>query len=286
MNLERIRDLRLAPIEQKYEARDTILYALGLGYGADPLDETELPFVYEQGLRAVPSMCSTLCHPGFWLRDPAYEVDWVKILHAEQHFEMHAPLPPAGVVRGEYRVTGIEDKGAPKGALLHQQKVLYDTATGGRLATVRSTLFLRANGGEGGFGEAIAAAAPLPERAPDRVIELETLPRAALVYRLSGDWNPLHADPGTARRAGFARPILHGLCTAGMACRAILATYAGSDPARMRSMFVRFSSPFYPGETLRLELYEGGNQIRFRALARERSIVVLDRCGAEILSPS
>lgn len=286
MDIEAIRNLRLAPIEQKYDARDTILYALGLGYGADPVDETELSFVYEQSLRAVPSMCCILCHPGFWLRDPAYQVDWVRILHAEQHFEMHAPLPPTGTVRGEYRVTGIEDKGAQKGALLHQQKVLYDAATGNRLATVRSTLFLRGNGGEGGFGEPIAAAAPLPDRAPDRVVELETLPRAALIYRLSGDWNPLHADPSIARQAGFARPILHGLCTAGMACRAILATYAGNDPARMQSMFVRFSSPFYPGETLRLELFEDGGRIRFRAIARERATVVLDRCGASIQSPS
>ena len=285
MNIEKIRNLRLAPLEQKYDARDTILYALGLGYGADPLDETELPFVYEQSLRAVPSMCSTLCHPGFWLRDPAYEVDWVKILHAEQYFEMHAPLPPIGTIRGEYRVMGIEDKGAQKGALLHQQKVLHDVATGQKLATVRSTLFLRGNGGEGRFGEPIAAAAPLPERTPDRIVELETLPGAALIYRLSGDWNPLHADPEIARRAGFPRPILHGLCTAGMACRAVLASYAASDPARLRSMFVRFSSPFYPGETLRLEFYEDVDRIRFRALAQERATVVLDRCGAEILPP-
>jgi acyl dehydratase len=282
MNIDLIRALRLASIEQKYDARDTILYALGLGYGSDPLDEMELPFVYEQHLRAVPSMCNTLCHPGFWLRDPAYRVNWVKILHAEQHFEIHAPLPPTGTARGEYSVTGIEDKGAEKGALLHQQKVLYDAGNNCKLATVRSTLFLRGDGGEGSFGQEVASAAPLPERTPDRVLEIPTTARTALVYRLSGDWNPLHADPSTARKAGFDRPILQGLCTLGIACRAILRAYAHHDPACMRSMFVRFSSPFFPGETLRLELHEDGSQIRFRAVAAERAVVVLDRCSAQI----
>jgi acyl dehydratase len=284
MDIQKIRALDLPAIEQRYDARDTILYALGLGYGADPLDEAELPFVYEAALKAVPSICCVLCHPGFWLKEPEYGVDWVKILHAEQAFEIHSPIPPTGTARGEYRVAGIEDKGAAKGALLHQEKTLYDIASGHKLATVRSTLFMRGNGGEGGFGGASAAAPILPDRLPDRTLELPTLERAALIYRLSGDWNPLHADPKIARKAGFERPILHGLCTAGIACRAILSAYAGNDCTRLRSMSVRFSSPVYPGDTIRLEFFEESQLLRFRAVVPTRRAVVLDRCTALLSS--
>ncbi len=282
MDIQKISAMQIDPIEQSYDKRDTILYALGLGYGADPLNEAELPFVYEGDLRCLPSYVNVLCHPGFWAQDPAYGIDWVKILHAEQDFRMHRPMPPVGTVRGEYSIAGIEDKGEGRGALLHQEKVLFDAASGEKLATVRSTLFLRGNGGEGGFGRAMTPAETVPDRAPDRVVEIPTLPRQALIYRLSGDWNPLHADPAIARRAGFDMPILHGLCTNGIACRAILAEYCDNDVARLQQMFVRFSKPVMPGETIRLEFYDRDGGVQFRAIAKERDAVVLDRCSAEL----
>ncbi|WP_303758663.1 MaoC/PaaZ C-terminal domain-containing protein [Sphingobium yanoikuyae] len=283
MDIEKIRTMAIDPIIQPYDKRDTILYALGLGYGADPLDEAELPFVYEKDLRCLPSYANILCHPGFWAQDPQFGIDWVKILHAEQDLVMHQALPATGAIRGEYRVAGLEDKGEGRGALLHQEKDLFDDATGDHLATVRSTLFLRGNGGEGGFGDAMPAAQPVPDRAPDRIVEIATLPRQALIYRLSGDWNPLHADPAIARKAGFDRPILHGLCTKGLANRAILASYCDHDVARFQSMFVRFSKPVMPGETIRFEFFEeGAGQLRFRAVAVERNAVVLDRCSASV----
>lgn len=283
MDVEKIRALAIEPIVQPYDKRDTILYALGLGYGSDPLNEEELPFVYEKDLRCLPSFANILCHPGFWAQKPEFEIDWVKILHAEQNLVMHKPLPATGAIRGEYRVAGIEDKGEGRGALLHQEKDLYDVATGDHLATVRSTLFLRGNGGEGGFGDPIPAAAPVPERAPDKVVEISTRPGQALIYRLSGDWNPLHADPSIARKAGFEMPILHGLCTKGLANRAVLAHYCGNDVARFKAMFVRFSKPVMPGETIRFEFFEEGEgKLRFRAIAVERDAVVLDRCSATV----
>jgi len=283
MDIEKIRNMSIDPIVQPYDKRDTILYALGLGYGADPLNEEELPFVYEANLRCLPSFANVLCHPGFWAQDPQYDIDWVKILHAEQDLVMHQPLPPTGAIRGEYRVAGLEDKGEGRGALLHQEKLLYDNATGDHLATVRSTLFLRGNGGEGGFGEPMVPATAVPDRAPDKVVEIPTLPRQALIYRLSGDWNPLHADPAIARKAGFDMPILHGLCTNGLANRAILSTYCDNDVARFKSMFVRFSKPVMPGETIRIEFFEeGAGKLRFRAIAVERDTVVLDRCSATV----
>ncbi len=282
MDVEKIRQMQIAPIEQSYDKRDTILYALGLGFGEDPLDESELPFVYEDGLRCLPSYSNVLCHPGFWAQKPEFGIDWVKILHAEQDFHIHSPLPAVGTIRGEYAIAGIEDKGEGRGALLHQKKLLFDAVSGIHLATVRSTLFMRGNGGEGSFGEAAPAAQPVPDRTPDKVVEIATLPRQALIYRLSGDWNPLHADPAIARKAGFEAPILHGLCTNGIATRAILRAYCDNDPARLGSMFVRFSRPVMPGETIRVEFYDDPEGIRFRAIAKERNLVVLDRCTATL----
>lgn len=281
MNLDKLKGMAIDPIVQPYDRRDTILYALGLGFGTDPLNEEELSFVYEKNLVCLPTFANNLCHPGFWAQEPQWEIDWVKILHAEQELVIHKPLPATGAVRGEYRLRGIEDKGADKGALMHQDKLLFDEATGDHLATVRSTLFLRGDGGQGGFGETVTPAQPLPNRAPDRVVEIPTLPRQALIYRLSGDWNPLHAEPAIARKAGFTMPILHGLCTAGLAGRAILQAYCGLDAARFTSMFVRFSKPVMPGETIRVEFFEeGAGKLRFRAIAAERGDVVLDRCSA------
>ncbi|MET0545364.1 MAG: MaoC/PaaZ C-terminal domain-containing protein [Caulobacterales bacterium] len=283
MDIAKIRDMQIEPIVQSFDKRDTILYALGLGFGADPLNEAELPFVYEGNLRSIPSYVNVLCHPGFWAQKPEFGIDWVKILHAEQDFVIHNPLPPTGTIRGEFKVGGIEDKGPGKGALLHQLKTLYDTTTNLKIATLRSTLFLRGNGGEGAFGDAVQPAQPIPDKAPDKVVEIPTLPRQALIYRLSGDWNPLHADPNIARKAGFEMPILHGLCTNGLACRAILSNYCGNDTAKFKGMFVRFSKPVMPGETIRFEFHEeSGTRLRFRAIALERNEVVLDRCTADI----
>lgn len=284
MDIERVRRFSIDPMEQSYDKRDTILYALGLGYGEDPLDAGDLPFVYEQDLRALPSYSNNVCNPGFWARRPEFGIDWVKLLHAEQDFVIHKPLPAAGRIRGEYRIVGVEDKGVERGALLHQEKRLYDTADNSHLATVRSSLFLRGDGGHGGFGDPVEPAAPLPDRQPDKQTQFATLPRQALIYRLSGDWNPLHADPSIARQAGFDRPILHGLCTKGIACRALVREYCGNDPARLGTMFVRFTKPVFPGETIRIDSFEEANGVvRFRAVAVERDAIVLDRCSALIL---
>ncbi|RYE61135.1 MAG: 3-alpha,7-alpha,12-alpha-trihydroxy-5-beta-cholest-24-enoyl-CoA hydratase [Oxalobacteraceae bacterium] len=282
MDLARIERLNIPPIEQGYTAPDAILYSLGLGFGQDPLDTAELDFVYERSLKIPPSLAAPICHPGFWAQEPEFGIDWVKLLHAEQDCQFHRPFPPEGTIRGEFTVAGVEDKGAARGALLHQEKKLYDSASGDLMATVRSTLFLRGDGGHGGFGRTIAPASALPAGEPSATLEFTTEPRLALIYRLSGDWNPLHADPAIAHKAGFDRPILHGLCNYGAACRALLKVYCDYDPARLKSLSVRFSQPFFPGETLRFEFFEDGNDIRFRAIAKERGVVVLDRGRAEI----
>ena len=284
MQLEKVRGFAICETEHAYSWKDSILYALGLGYGSDPLDETELPFVYERGaLKAVPSICNTLAHPGFWLDTPALEIDWVKVLHAEQSFVMHAPLPPEGKVRGSYAITSVEDKGAEKGAILTLEKRLRDAETGEVYYTVITSVFLRGDGGQGGFGAAPAPAPALPDGEPDLVVDLETSPQMALLYRLNGDVNPLHADPKVAVKAGFRQPILHGLATMGVATRALLRAVCDNDPSRLGSMFVRFSSPVYPGETIRTEIYRSDDTVRFRCRVIERDVVVLDRGSATIV---
>lgn len=281
MDLDTVRAHRFAPIWHEYTERDAILYALGVGYGSDPCDPAELAFVYEDGLKTVPSICNVLAHPGFWAKDPRFGIKWMKILHGEQDYEIHAPIPAAGKVRGEYEIEAVEDRG-DKGARLHQLKRLF-AEDGTPLATVRSVIVMRGDGGHGGFGAPPEAPGALPDAPPDETVELATLPQQALIYRLSGDLNPIHADPKAAKGGGFAAPILHGLCTLGLATRALLQSCAPGRPEALTSMFVRFSSPVFPGETLVVEIFRGaGDEVRFRCRVKERDVVVLDRGRARI----
>ncbi len=271
------------PVEQTYTGRDTILYALGCGLGADPLDERQLRFVFEEPeLLALPSMAAVLSPPGFWARHPDSGIDWVRILHGEQAMEIHKPLPAAATVVATAKVTDIVDKGAGRGALLFVQRTVREVETGEALATLRSTTFARGDGGCGGTTETAPAPHPIPDRAPDLACDLPTALNQALIYRLSGDPNPLHASPSVARAAGFERPILHGLCSWGVAGHAILKFYCDYDPARIRSMALRFSAPVYPGETIRTEMWRSGDIVSFQARVVERDVVVLNNGRAEV----
>lgn len=280
MDLAHVISRAFPDVVQAYGWKDSALYALGLGYGSDPLDPRDLAFVYEQGQLAVPSQCVVLGHPGFWHRDPATGIDWVRLLHGEHRFEIQRPLRPGDTVRARHRVVAVEDRGAGRGALLHFETALEDEATGEPVAKVQALHMLRGDGGCGSHGAPPPPPELLPDRAPERTLDLATLPQAALIYRLSGDYNPLHVDPEVARGAGFDRPILQGLCTMGLACRALLRGYCEDRPERLRSLSVRFTRPAYPGETIRFEFFREGEGIAFRAVAAERGAVVLDRCRA------
>jgi acyl dehydratase len=260
-----------------------MLYALGLGYGADPMDEKQLQFVYEGRLQALPSMAVVLGYPGFWIGDSRTGADWKKVLHGEQTVEIFKPLPAAATVVGRSRVTGLFDKGKDKGAVLVSERDVVDKSTGELLCRLTSTTMLRGDGGFGGPSGPLPAPHPLPDRAPDQTVSIATLPQAALIYRLSGDYNPLHADPAVARSAGFEMPILHGLCTFGVVCRALLDAVCGNDPSRLRKMQVRFSAPVYPGETIVTELWkEAGGVVSFRAKVKQRDLVVINNGRAEV----
>ena len=280
MNLSHVIERRFEPTTQRYDWRDSALYALGLGVGSDPLDEDELPYVYEGRAQcAMPSQCMVLGWPEFWHADPATGIDWVNIVHGEERFELHRPLPLAATVRATHRVRSVVDKGAGRGALIHFDTEIADAQSGEAIATLQSTQFLRGDGGCGSHGVAPPAMPPLrADVLPTAVIEYRTTPQAALLYRLvSRDYMPIHADPVAARRAGFERPISHGLNTMGLACRAVLKRFSPGRGARLRSMFVRFASPAYPGDTIRVELFQEGPTIHFRAIAVERDVTVLDR---------
>ena len=284
MNLDHVLERRFEPVLQAWDARDSALYALSLGMGSDPLDNDELPYVFEgRGLRSVPSFCATLGWPPFWQDDPATGIAWAHILHGEQHVQIHHPLPVQGQVRATHRITAIEDKGPGRGALIHFAIELHDAATGELLASVRQVQFLRGDGGCGPWGSAPPPCAALPAGwLPDQSIDYRTAPQAALLYRLaSRDPMPLHADPVLARQAGYDRPISHGLNNLGLACRAVLKQLLPGQPERVQAMSVRFVQPSYPGETIRIELRNKrgntGGLVHFRAWAMEREALVLDR---------
>jgi acyl dehydratase len=261
---------RFAPVVQRYDARDCRLYALGLNLGADPLDEDALAYVAQDPPAVVCTMPMALVRPGAWLRDPAVGIDYSRVVVGESALRLHAPLPPEAQIEGRHRVLRVTDKGAGRGALVTLLREIFDTATGRLLAEYEQVTFCR---GDGGFAvDGRHDPAPdgpgwaEPDRAPDAALPLQTAPDQALIYRLSGDMNPLHADPAAARRAGFDRPILHGLSTLGMVGHALdrAARRAGGDG--LRAVRARLSAPVFPGEALVLRVWHDGARALFRAV--------------------
>jgi len=281
-------------VRQHYTERDTMLYALSLGLGNDPLDAAALPFVYEGlegGLRALPTQAVVLGYPGFWAREPDTGIEWVKLLHGEQRVRWHRPLPASGDVVGHNRITHLTDKGEGKGAIMITERRL-ESAAGELLATVQQVTFLRGDGGYSQQAGGQPSDAPLPalqptpeDRAPDFTDTQSIRPEAALLYRLMGDTNPLHADPAVATKAGFERPILHGLASYGLVAHAVLRQCGGGDPARLVALDIRFAAPVYPGETLVTEIWRvpgQAGQFQLRARVAERDKVVMSHGFAEL----
>ena len=258
-----------------YDEKDVMLYALGVGFGRDPLDERELPFVYENnGLKVIPTFASVINRgeaPTARQRMPQKsEINFALVVDGERRITVHKPLPPKCEVVADERYLDILDKGEGKGAVLIQERVVREAASNDKLFTIVTSIFARGDGGFGGKPQGGPELHPIPERAPDLVKECDTRPDQAFLYALSGDRNPLHRDPAFAKLVGFPRPILHGLCSYGTACRAVLSTLAGYQPERIRQFDVRFSKPVFPGETLVVELWQDGATISYRASVKER----------------
>ncbi len=273
---QKILNWKFPEIEHSYTEKDTILYALGLGCGADPVEEGELKYVYEQGLMALPTMAVVLAYPGNWLESKESTADYSKVLHGEQYLTLHRPIPPAGTVIGRGRVKELLDKGKQKGAVLYVERQILDKAVGEPIATMTSAAVLRGDGGFGGKPGPQPEPHALPTPPPARSLDIKVPANAALIYCLSGDRNPLHADPAAAAKGGFGRPILHGLCTYGVAGRAIIKACCAEDPTRLKGLQVRFSAPVFPGETIRTEMWPDGSRVSFRARVVERDVVVLN----------
>lgn len=273
---DRLMALEFPNVHHQYGWRDTVLYALGLGFGSDPTDPKQLRFVYEEGLEAMPTMANVLAHPGFWARDLDTGIDWKRIVHGEQAMTLHEPLPVQASVIGTMRIVDIVDKGAEKGAIIDVERAIREASTGRPLATLLQSIFCRGDGGFGGAAVSKREPVKLPDRAPDFTVDMPTQPQQALVYRLSGDLNPLHADPGIAHKAGFTRPILHGLATFGVAGRALMERLCDGEPARVRAMQGRFSAPVYPGETLSVDIWhDGPGRALFRARVAAREVMAM-----------
>lgn len=275
----RLLQYKIPEVEHTLTQRDTMLYALGVGLGADPMDEKQLRFVYEKALLALPTMAVVLAAPHAWVKKTGTGFG-DKSVHGEQALTLHKPLPVEGELIGVPTLLRVLDKGVVdgrnRGAVAVTERKVYDKKTGDLVCTLEQTSFWRGDGGFGGASGPSRTPHVIPETSPQFTCDLPTLPQAALIYRLSGDYNILHSDPAHARKVGFPRPILHGLCTFGVAGHALLKTLCDYEPARFKSMEARFSSPVYPGETLRTEMWKTGNVVSFRCTvpARDNTVVL------------
>jgi acyl dehydratase len=270
---EELMQLKATDRPFSYTDRDTMLYALGIGFGRDPLNEAELPFVYENGLRSIPTL-STVVSWGSAIIGKS-GINYLYVLHGEQRLTVHRPLPVAADILADERITGAFDKGE-KGAIVLVEKTLRLRDSGEKLCTLVATTVARGDGGFGGPKEGAPEPHPIPSRAPDIIHVCDTRPDQAFLYALSGDRNPLHRDPKVAKMAGFPQPILHGLCTYGTACRSIISTVCKYDPDRIAAFDARFSAPVFPGETIVTEMWVDGGVVSFRSKVKEREIVVIN----------
>ena len=255
-----------------------ILYHLGLGAGAPPTDPLELSYTYEGNLSVLPSFGAVAAYSAMAATSMARGVDinWALVLHGEQDLEIRQPIPRSGEVTSQPRIAHIYDKG--RAALMVVEVTSTDQQTGEVLFINRSSLFIRGEGGWGG-NPGPKASNQAPSREPDHIIRSPTLPQQALLYRLSGDKNPLHADPAFAALGGFDRPILHGLCTYGVVCKAAVDTVLGGDPARARRYRARFAGVVFPGETVTTRMWEEGDKTLLEAVVEDRDATVLSNAA-------
>lgn len=271
---------------QKYSFtdREVMLYAYGIGLGADPMDEKELGFVNEacfteRPLKVVPTFASVAA----WGSGPGdMQLNRLMVVDGERDITFHTPMPVAANITADSSVLGVFDKGKDKGLVIRHQTVLKNEK-GEALATLVASRFARGDGGIGGPAQGQPEAHEVPKRAPDQTVDITTRPDQALIYRLCGDRNPLHSDPEFAKRAGFPRPILHGMCTYGLTCRGVLQTYADYDPSAFRRHAVRFSSPVFPGETVTMDLWKDGNVVSFEAKVKSRGVTVIKNGRTELV---
>lgn len=263
-----------------YTNDEVILYHLGVGAGVPATDAGELEYTYEKDLKVLPSFVTTvlLSGGGSMMSVPGLEFNPMMLLHGEQDVEIHRPLPPEAKMKGRTRITDIFDKGKAALTILENS---VSTEDGEPLFTTRMALFMR---GEGGFGgePGPPAANQAPDREPDAVFESETLPQQALLYRLNGDKNPLHCDPEFAAMGGFDVPIIHGLCSYGITCKAVVDGMLDGDPTRVARYQARFKGVAWPGETYQVRCWKEDGQILVEAWSKDRNEAIITNAAVTL----
>jgi acyl dehydratase len=261
INLDEAIGAELAPVEFSWSSSDVQLYHLGLGAGSDPMDERELRYLIDETPQVLPTFGNVaqtfhMTAPPT-VKFPGIDIELSKVLHASEAVSVPGPIPPSGTGRAVTRFTEIWDKG--KAAVIWSETTVT-TLDGDLLWTQKRSIFARGEGGFGGERGPSTSAAP-PDRAPDVELSIPTLPQQALLYRLCGDRNPLHSDPGFASAAGFPKPILHGLCTYGIGAKALVDEFLDGDVSRVASYGARFAGVVYPGETLKANVWKDGDRL-------------------------
>jgi acyl dehydratase len=284
LDVERVLAADIPDTTHQWDVDDVILYHLGVGAGVPPIDARELEYAYEANLKVLPSFATIPMFSSMMsiLDIDGLDINPAMILHGEQVIEVSSPIPTAAAVINRARVSHVYDKG--KGAVVALEIVSTD-ASGTVMFTTTPSIFIRGEGGFGGDPGPEPADGP-PDREPDLVVSSPTLPQQALLYRLSGDKNPLHADPGFAAFGGFERPILHGLCSYGIVCKAAVDSILGGDVAALRTFRARFTGVVYPGETIVTRFWEADGRWILRADTAERDTPVVSHSSIEVTSTS
>ena len=279
INYDEIMSMTSENVEISYSDKDSILYSLGVGLGNDPMNMAELKYVYENSQVALPSMATNFqYHSPLLLKA---NINFILVVHGEQKLSFTNPLPVSGDFISNAKVIGCYDKGEGKGAVIDVETTIKLKKDNTEICKLVSTTFAR---GDGGFGGPESPKSEIfrPEGDPDFVHEIKTKPDQALIFRLSGDYNPLHSDPNFAKTAGFEKPILHGMCTYGIACRSLVESVCEGDAKRLKKFDCRFSSPVYPGETIVTEMWKNGSKVYYQSKVKERDKIVIKNGVSEI----
>ena len=272
INYDEIMNLTSENVEISYSDKDSILYSLGIGLGNDPMNLNELKYVYENSQSVLPSMATNFqYHSPLLLKT---NINFIMVVHGEQRLSITNALPVSGDFIANAKVIGCYDKGPARGAIIEVETTVKNKKNNEEICKLVSTTFAR---GDGGFGgpDSPKKEIFIPDGEPDYVSEVSTKPDQALIFRLSGDYNPLHSDPNFAKAAGFEKPILHGMCTYGIACRSLVNEICENDASKLKRFDCRFSSPVYPGETIITEMWKKDKTIYFNSKVKERDKLVL-----------
>ncbi|MEO0576000.1 MAG: MaoC/PaaZ C-terminal domain-containing protein [Pseudomonadota bacterium] len=281
LDTDRLRSLARRDLPFTWRAEQAALYALSIGFGREAESTAESLFLLPGAMqRAVPTMAAVMTVNVF---EQDYGWQYAQMLHGEQRLRLHRPLLPTADMLADFVVDAVHDKGPNKPAIIVTRVDVRDANGNVPLFSLSSTLVARADGGFDGPTDTLPAAHAVPERDADLRHESPVRPEQALLYRMNGDHNPLHLDPAIARQAGFKQPILHGLCTYGFACRAILETICDYDNTLIGTFDARFAAPVFPGDTLETHMWQNGDEVAFRCIVAARNSVVLDNGHCRLL---